>query len=55
MALGVTPVEMLAGPESRFQPTVELLENLGHPVEGLIIASPSNPAAPCWGRTSCGG
>ena len=55
MALGVTPVEMLAGPESRFQPTVELLENLGHPVEGLIIASPSNPAGPCWGRTSCGG
>ena len=48
-ALGVTPVEMLAGPESRFQPTVDLLENLGHPVEGLIVASPSNPAGTMLG------
>jgi aspartate/methionine/tyrosine aminotransferase len=48
-ALGVTPVEMLAGPESRFQPTVELLENLSHPVEGLIVASPSNPAGTMLG------
>lgn len=43
-ALGVTPVELPAGPETRFQPSVALLESLGHPVEGLIIASPSNPA-----------
>jgi aspartate/methionine/tyrosine aminotransferase len=43
-ALGVEPVEMPAGPESRFQPTVAMLEALDRPVAGLIVASPSNPA-----------
>lgn len=42
-ALGLEPVTLLAGPETRFQPTVAMLEALEHPVEGLIVASPSNP------------
>ena len=41
-ALGVTPVEILVGPETRFQPTPELLEAVG-PLDGLIVASPANP------------
>jgi len=43
-ALGITPVSLLAGPETRFQPSVELLEREGRPLDGLIVASPSNPA-----------
>ena len=41
-ALGVTPVEIAVGPETRFQPTPELLEAAG-PLDGLIVASPANP------------
>lgn len=43
-ALDIEPVELPAGPETRFQPTVDLLEALDRPVRGLIVASPSNPA-----------
>ncbi len=42
-ALGLVPVTLSVGPESRFQPTVALLEALDPPVDGLIVASPSNP------------
>jgi aspartate/methionine/tyrosine aminotransferase len=42
-ALGCEVVELPAGPESRFQPTVELLESLDEPVKGLVVASPANP------------
>ncbi len=42
-ALDLEVVGLPAGPESRFQPTVELLEALDEPIQGLIIASPSNP------------
>jgi len=41
-ALGCEVVEFPAGPETRFQPSVELLDQLGD-IDGLIIASPSNP------------
>jgi len=41
-ALGIEPVLLECGPEHRFQPTVELLQAAG-PVDGLIVASPSNP------------
>ena len=41
-ALGFEPVDLLADIEHKFQPTVELLRNAGR-VEGLILASPSNP------------
>jgi len=43
-ALGIEPVELLAGPETRFQPTAALLERQAGPFDGLIVASPSNPA-----------
>jgi aspartate/methionine/tyrosine aminotransferase len=43
-ALGISPVNLPTGPETRFQPTPELLDQIDGPVHGLIIASPSNPA-----------
>ena len=42
-ALGCEVVELPTGPESRFQPTVEMLESLDQPVQGLVVASPANP------------
>jgi len=42
-ALGCEVVELPAGPESRFQPTVAMLEALEEPVAGLVVASPANP------------
>jgi aspartate/methionine/tyrosine aminotransferase len=42
-ALGCEVVELPTGPESRFQPTVEMLEALDRPVQGLVVASPANP------------
>jgi aspartate/methionine/tyrosine aminotransferase len=42
-ALGCDVVELPCGPESRFQPTVAMLEELDEPVKGLIVASPANP------------
>lgn len=42
-ALGIEVVEIPAGPESRYQPTPELLEKHGGKLDGLIIASPANP------------
>ncbi|SDG86722.1 pyridoxal phosphate-dependent aminotransferase [Roseospirillum parvum] len=42
-ALGVEPVAIPVGPETRYQPTVEVLENLGARLDGLIVASPANP------------
>ncbi|MDE2581419.1 MAG: aminotransferase class I/II-fold pyridoxal phosphate-dependent enzyme, partial [Rhodospirillales bacterium] len=43
-ALGMRPVILEAGPETRFQPSVAMLERLDPPPDGLIVASPSNPA-----------
>src|SRR5580698_7078414 len=43
-ALGMRPVVLEAGPETRFQPSVALLEALDPPPDGLIVASPCNPA-----------
>ncbi len=42
-ALGMTPVIMEAGPETRFQPSVAMLEALDPKPDGLIVASPCNP------------
>ena len=42
-ALGIEPVELPTEPEHRFQPTPALLDALDRPVDGLIVASPSNP------------
>ena len=43
-ALGIQPVIIEAGPDTRFQPSVALLERLDPPPDGLIVASPCNPA-----------
>lgn len=42
-ALGCRVVELDCGPQSRFQPTVAMLDALPTPPKGLIIASPANP------------
>lgn len=43
-ALGMQSVIIEAGPETRFQPSVAMLERLDPRPEGLIVASPCNPA-----------
>ncbi len=45
-AFGVEPVTLLAEPKDRFQPTPALLDKAlrDGPIDGLIVASPSNPA-----------
>ena len=42
-ALGVEVVDLQTTEETRFQPSPELLEPLG-PLDGLVLASPSNPS-----------
>ena len=42
-ALGCEVVELPCGPETRYQPTVAMLEALDEPVQGLVVASPANP------------
>jgi len=42
-ALGRTPVEIEAGPDTRFQLAASHIETLDEPVGGLIVASPANP------------
>ncbi|MCV7159189.1 pyridoxal phosphate-dependent aminotransferase [Mycolicibacterium brisbanense] len=42
-ALGCEVVEIPCGPETRFQPTLSMLEELDPPVAGVIVASPANP------------
>jgi aspartate/methionine/tyrosine aminotransferase len=43
-ALGIRPVLLEAGAETRFQPTVDMLERIDPRPDGLIVASPCNPA-----------
>jgi aspartate/methionine/tyrosine aminotransferase len=43
-ALGMRPVILQAGEASRFQPTVAMLEAMDPRPDGLIVASPCNPA-----------
>src|SRR5689334_18932241 len=42
-ALGIEPVILEAGPETRFQPSVAMLDRLDPRPDGLIVASPCNP------------
>ena len=42
-SLGCHVVELPTGPETRFQPTVAMLEELHEAPAGLIVASPANP------------
>ncbi len=43
-ALGLVPVIIETGVETRYQPTIALLETLDPIPDGLIVASPCNPA-----------
>jgi len=49
-ALGIEPVVLETGPEDNFQPTVAHLEAVEERLDGLILASPSNPAGTMVGR-----
>ena len=49
-SLGIQPIDLPARAEDRFQPTVELIEGLDHPIDGLIVASPSNPTGTMLSR-----
>lgn len=51
VALGITPVSIPVGPDSRWSPTIERLESVG-PLDGLVIASPSNPTGTVLDATS---
>lgn len=44
-ALDIEPVMLPAGPEDRFQPNADLIDKAldSGPIDGLIVASPSNP------------
>ncbi len=42
-ALGCQVVDLPCGPQTRYQPTVAMLEALDEPVRGLVVASPANP------------
>ena len=42
-ALDLEAVEIMTGPDTHYQPTVAALEALEGPIDGLILASPSNP------------
>ncbi|MEZ0340707.1 pyridoxal phosphate-dependent aminotransferase [Mycobacterium sp. pV006] len=42
-ALGCEVVELPCGPETRFQPTLQMLRDIDPPVAGVIVASPANP------------
>jgi aspartate/methionine/tyrosine aminotransferase len=41
--LGIEPVLIETQPETKFQPTPALLDKLAGKIDGLIVASPSNP------------
>jgi aspartate/methionine/tyrosine aminotransferase len=42
-ALGCDVVDLPCGPETRFQPTAEMLAAVDPPLDGVIVASPANP------------
>jgi aspartate/methionine/tyrosine aminotransferase len=42
-ALGCEVVEMPCGPDTRFQPTAQMLAALDPPIQGVVVASPANP------------
>jgi len=51
-ALGIAVVPLDVGANTRFQPTAELLAALPGPVDGLIVASPSNPTGTMLDRAA---
>ncbi len=51
-SLGVEPVLLPCDLEHRFQPTAELLDRVDGPLDGLILASPSNPTGTMLDRAA---
>jgi aspartate/methionine/tyrosine aminotransferase len=49
-AQGVDVVDLAVGPESNFQPTPDILDAVDTGLDGLIVASPSNPTGTMMGR-----
>jgi aspartate/methionine/tyrosine aminotransferase len=49
LALGVEPVAIPVGPATRWAPTPDLLADAGR-LDGLVVASPSNPTGTMLGR-----
>ena len=49
-ALGVEVVRLGLGPETDFKPTAAELDTIDGPIDGLIIASPSNPTGTMLGE-----
>jgi len=53
IALGITPVPIPVGPETRWAPTPNHLDSAGN-LDGIIIASPSNPTGTVLGADALG-
>jgi aspartate/methionine/tyrosine aminotransferase len=53
LALGMEPVAIPVGPETRWAPTPQLLNAAGR-LDGLILASPSNPTGTVLGPAALG-
>ena len=51
-ALGLVPVDILTFPENRFQPVAGDIED--HNLEGLLVASPSNPTGTMLSKKALG-
>jgi len=49
-ALGFEAIEIPVGPETHFQPTPQMLDELGVELDGLIVASPGNPTGSMLSR-----
>ncbi len=52
VALGIEAVSIPVGANTRFQPTAELVASLPKAVDGLIVASPSNPTGTMLDRAA---
>ncbi len=51
LALDIEPVAIAVGADSRWAPTLQMLDAAG-PIDGLIVASPSNPTGAVLSRES---
>ncbi len=56
-ALGCRVVDLACGPDTRYQPTVEMLAavHAREPLDGLILASPANPTGTMVGEEALAG
>ena len=50
LGLGVEPVLVQTNADTKFQPTPELLDKIDGKIDGLIVASPSNPTGTMLGE-----